>query len=82
MELTEGEAYTIAYSFCREIPTSIYNKFYNKIGGQYMTSGLIKEVGLGIDYVDYTQEELLKAIKEPYREQIAVAIAEMLMASL
>ncbi len=82
MELTEGEAYSIAYSFCREIPCSVYTKFSSKIGSKYLAQEVIEEVGMGIGYMEYTQEELLKMIKEPYREQIAVAIAEMLMAAI
>lgn len=82
MELTEAEAYSIAYSFCREIPTTIYTKFHSKIGSQYIAKELIKEVGIENGYLDYTQEELLKIIKEPYREKIGVAMAEMLMAAL
>jgi DNA primase large subunit len=82
MELTEDEAYSIAYSHCKEIPTAIYTKFPSKIGSVYISKGLIAEVGLENGYMTYTQEELLKIIKEPYREKIGVAIAEMLMAAL
>lgn len=82
MELTEAEAYSIAYSYCSDIPTAIYTKFYDKIGSNYIPKGLIAEVGLAGGYTSYTQEELLKTIKEPYREKVGVAIAEMLMAAL
>lgn len=82
MDFTEDDAYAVGFSYCSDIPAGVFTTFNEKIGRRFISSDVLLAIGIDNPVQEYSYTELMDILKEPYREQIRLAILEMLMVSV